>query len=168
MAQSVETKTAEEAAAQAFQQLDKESNSKGIRVFVYGTLKRGKSNHRLLENSTFLGRTAVKGKFKMVDLGWYPGVILNPDAKEPINLYGEVYRVSEETLDILDSLEGHPNYYCRNQIPTQWKKAWCYFLPSSFLNRAELRVVEPAVWRPDDEEKKFYMETELAEGVEKS
>lgn len=151
------------AAADAAAKEEREK-SEGIRVFVYGTLKTGKSNYGLLSSSTYLGRAVITGKYKMVDLGWYPGLIHDTSLKENVRVYGEVFRVSEETLHMLDHLEGHPNYYCRTKVPTSYKNSWCYFLPVSFLNRKELIAVEPAVWKPDKEEAAYYMNSELGEG----
>jgi len=113
------------------------------RVFVYGTLKRGKSNHGLLAGATYLGTDTVRGPYSMVDLGWYPGVVrLDDSVDSPI--VGEVYEVDEPTLHSLDCLEGHPDFYERIKIKTQFKGAWLYTLPPSWLE--DHKVLEDGEW----------------------
>jgi len=84
-----------------------------IPVFVYGTLKKGLSNHHYLEggNATFLGQAITKKRFALyADL--YPYVY----PKEAIShIKGEVYLVDKETLARLDALEEHPDWYYREK-----------------------------------------------------
>ena len=47
-----------------------------LRIFVYGTLKRGGRNHFLLENAKFAGTGAVRGRLQ--DLGYFPALELPP------------------------------------------------------------------------------------------
>ena len=116
-------------------------------VFVYGTLKKGFGNHRLLEKSHCLGE-AYLPRTKMVNLGAYPAVIAG-GKKE---VMGEVYQVDEETLARLDRLEGHPSFYERQQVRVfpllqgvdHWL-AWCYFMPQ--LSQVKHpTIVEDGIW----------------------
>lgn len=72
-------------------------------VFVYGTLRQGKGNHKLLVNSNFVGKAKTVNKYEMTASG-IPFVDPN---KETSNIVGEVYEVNDETLDRLDMLEGY-------------------------------------------------------------
>jgi len=74
------------------------------KVFVYGSLLKGMGNSRLLKDAKLLGRTKITG-FTMLDLGWFPGIVVNNDTKTPV--YGEVYEVDDETFTRLDHLEGY-------------------------------------------------------------
>ena len=131
--------------------------SQGVRVFVYGTLKRGHPNHGLLADGKahFLGRCYVEGPFVLVNLTYYPGVVRAADlaASTANRIYGEVYRIDEEVLASLDILEGNGHYYTRSKVQTPWKNAWCYFLPESYEKSAE--IINDGVWEPNDEEKEF-------------
>lgn len=71
------------------------------RVFVYGTLRGGGSNHFRLAGSRFVGAGRVKGRLYRID--WYPGLIIDPEADDVL---GEVYDVSVEQLRELDVFEG--------------------------------------------------------------
>lgn len=86
-------------------------------VFVYGTLKAGKSNHGLLENATLLGVAFTNpNTWNMVNLGAYPALV---EAAGPSpRIKGEVYVVDDETLKNLDILEGYPEFYTRKRIRT--------------------------------------------------
>jgi gamma-glutamylcyclotransferase (GGCT)/AIG2-like uncharacterized protein YtfP len=81
-------------------------------LFVYGTLKRGFWNHYLLDREEFIGEAETKEKYAMYVSG-IPYVVKG----EPVSrIKGEVYRVSSETLKLIDRLEGHPNWYRRELI----------------------------------------------------
>lgn len=105
-----------------------------IRVFVYGSLKNGHGNHVLLAQSKFLGRCYIEDRHRLLSLGGYPGLVA--DASLPVQkVVGEVYQVTEDTLQTLDHLEGHPRYYERRKVATPFKNAWAYFLPPAYLER---------------------------------
>ena len=97
-------------------------------VFVYGTLRKGYWNHRLLENSKFLGEARTKEKYSLYADG-IPYVVKIPRT----HIKGEVYEVDEETLRRLDQLEEHPDVYYREEIEVLLNgkpiKAWIYFYP---------------------------------------
>lgn len=88
-----------------------------MRVFVYGSLKRGYALHHLLETSAFRGPGTTAPLYRIYDLGSYPGLIEVP---EGLPIHGEVYEVSEETLSILDEAEGvSEGLYARRPIRLQ-------------------------------------------------
>ena len=99
-------------------------------IFVYGTLKHNFSNHHLLNDSEYLGDGHTKEKYAMYTNG-IPFVIKS----EAIStITGELYRVDDNTLSRLDRLEGHPNWYCREQVEIALDSgntvtAWIYFNP---------------------------------------
>jgi gamma-glutamylcyclotransferase (GGCT)/AIG2-like uncharacterized protein YtfP len=81
-------------------------------VFVYGTLMNGERNHRVLAGAEHLGAARTVARFKMFDLGSYPGII----AGGRTSISGELYRVDAATLAKVDRLEGHPDIYRRTPI----------------------------------------------------
>lgn len=89
-----------------------------MKVFVYGTLKKGYGNNRLLTEAEYLGEAFVEG-FRMYyswGKGSYPIVV--PDKKK---IKGEVYEIKDDRniLNNLDALEGHPNMYKRTPVKTE-------------------------------------------------
>jgi len=71
------------------------------RVFVYGTLRQGGSNHFRMAGSRFVTGGSVRGRLYRID--WYPGLVLDPDGGCVI---GEVYDVTGDQLRELDVFEG--------------------------------------------------------------
>lgn len=126
-------------------------------VFVYGTLKRGFSNHYLLETAEFVSEATIESGYKMVSLAWYPAILKDESSTTPI--HGEVYRLtSDKELEALDFLEGYVeegsdrNFYTRitedvsfpngNQN-ISWKGVYVYTLDSSFADRPH---IESGIW----------------------
>jgi gamma-glutamylcyclotransferase (GGCT)/AIG2-like uncharacterized protein YtfP len=95
-------------------------------VFVYGTLKRGHGNNRLLSSSTFLtaAESAVQGQLK--DLGGFPcWDMLSPLSDAPTApVRGELWHVDFEDFRKLDMLEGHPSFFYRVQMDFSPSEAW--------------------------------------------
>ena len=80
-------------------------------VFVYGTLLSGEHNHDYyLSDSPCIGRSTLTG-YDMYDIGSFPGIVLGEG-----EIFGEVYNVSEETLEELDYLEGEGSLYIRKLV----------------------------------------------------
>ena len=90
-----------------------------MKVFVYGTLRKGYGNHHLLRDANFLGEAQVKATMYL--MGYIPYVSLNNDTN---TVHGEVYKIDEDILRRLDQLEGYypsqPNtsFYNRSVIKT--------------------------------------------------
>lgn len=85
-------------------------------LFVYGSLKKGFDNHRLLEKSTKrLGKAKTVSKFGMFEdsFGNYPYLVSEPISK----VEGELYEINrKELLEKIDEFEGAPDYYQRRRI----------------------------------------------------
>lgn len=84
-------------------------------LFVYGTLKRGCSNHRQMAGQTFIGAARTPPGYRLYDLGGYPGIAAKPDDRDGVA--GEVWSVDEAALQRLDHFEGvHEGLYRRAPI----------------------------------------------------
>lgn len=95
-----------------------------MRVAVYGTLKRGFGNHRLIDGQggEFIGETTLKG-FEMFSAGYFP-VVYPSSEQDTITI--QVFDVDD--IRPLDSLEGHPTWYKRQEVDTEYGKAWLYVM----------------------------------------
>ncbi len=93
-------------------------------VFVYGTLKRGDSNHHYLRRARFVGESLSPPHFQLFDLGAYPGAWMPGEEC----LQGEVYEVDALTLASLDHLEEVPRVYRRETLQTEYGEAFVYVL----------------------------------------
>lgn len=83
-----------------------------MKLFVYGTLKRGYGNNRLLQNATFIGEAITNKPYLLFNCGFPKAV----PSEEGLPIIGEVFEVDEAQLARCDSLEGHPDWYVRREI----------------------------------------------------
>lgn len=94
---------------------------------VYGTLKRGRSNSRILQGSRFIGTDTLHG-LALYHLGAFPGAVRAPSFSVQV----EIYAVTEPTLRQLDELEDfvpqqpQRSLYLRRTMDTRYGPAWVY------------------------------------------
>jgi gamma-glutamylcyclotransferase (GGCT)/AIG2-like uncharacterized protein YtfP len=108
-------------------------------VFVYGSLKRGGPNHKVLANSQFVAEAHTRSSlYQMLSLGDYPGVVRGGSSR----ISGEVYQVTDRILRRLDELEGNGHFYHRIPVLVDgvFKPVEMYILDTSF---AELGKPDP-------------------------
>ncbi len=85
-------------------------------IFVYGTLKRGCSNHHFLAEQRFVGEARTAPGFRLYELGGYPGMVAKTD--DPDGVTGEIWAVDPAALVRLDALEGlSEGVYRRELVP---------------------------------------------------
>ncbi|XP_036331369.1 putative gamma-glutamylcyclotransferase CG2811 isoform X1 [Rhagoletis pomonella] len=151
-----------------------------IKVFVYGTLKRGEPNHHWLtrpENghSRFVCEAQTVQKFPLVIGTRYniPFLLNKPGAGH--NICGEVYEVDDTMFANLDVLEDYPNYYDREIQQVKSKDnvsidCWLYLIkefPEQLLLKRHLESYHNAETQPycesylDSSKNDMYVENEL-------
>ena len=101
--------------------------------FVYGTLKRGYNNNKLLKDSKYLGTAVSEEKYLLLDCG-FPMAVLN-EAGLPV--LGEVFEVtSKEAEASLDWLESNGCFYTRSKrrftLEGNQVEAWIYEVPDGY------------------------------------
>tara|TARA_B110000285_G_scaffold51121_1_gene58077 strand:- start:1633 stop:2013 length:381 start_codon:yes stop_codon:yes gene_type:complete len=81
-----------------------------MKTFVYGTLKKGKRLHSIIEDSTFIGTHETKQSFDIKDYanGAFPIIFLPKD--DGYKIRGEVYDLNSETMSHVWSLETGAGY----------------------------------------------------------
>lgn len=102
----------------------------GLPVAVYGTLKKGYGNNRLLDGTKFLGKGVTLDNLRMID-GGFPYAFSRPHiAGNPLVV--EVYDgLTAEHERNLDALEGYPSHYTREIVEIELENgevvlAWLY------------------------------------------
>lgn len=98
-------------------------------VAVYGSLRKGLHNHKMLGSERELvGEGIVRG-FGMYSLGLYPALTR---VGRHTDVVVELYHVSDDAMIDLDHLEGYPNYYTRKLCPIiigdESVPAWVYYM----------------------------------------
>lgn len=105
-----------------------------MRMFVYGTLLPGESNHYLVK-PYLLSRRPGRVRGRLYDAGPYPGIVLGGSRL----VTGEWMEVEERALPVLDELEGYygpgrDNEYERVKVSDADKpelSGWIYVWPDS-------------------------------------
>lgn len=116
------------------------------RIFVYGTLKKGYSNNRLLKNARYVGQARTFDRFPLRCNGSFPSMFLGGSDRGQV--MGEVYEVNDQQLANVDALEGNGNgFYERMEIKLidefdREAKAWAYFRDQSAYD-TQRRTLEP-------------------------
>jgi gamma-glutamylcyclotransferase (GGCT)/AIG2-like uncharacterized protein YtfP len=92
-------------------------------LFVYGSLKRGFSNHFLLAAARFVGECRTAAGYQLLVLGIYPALSEGSDRA----IAGELYAVDARLLFELDEFEGEA--YRRRAVQLEdGRAAEAYFL----------------------------------------
>lgn len=73
-------------------------------MFIYGTLKRGGSNHHYMRGQQFIDVARTVAAYRLHDMGGFPGMVPD-DNGTGLSIEGEVWDVTEECLTRLDVLE---------------------------------------------------------------
>ena len=114
-----------------------------IKVFVYGSLKKGFYNSSIMRSAIFLSDVVTVKEFGMFkdDFGNYPYIVDKPY----MQVQGELYSVSEELLGVLDRFESVPDYYHRKLIEVTGSdnmiySAFCYFQKEECTDKECLSV----------------------------
>lgn len=82
------------------------------KVLVYGTLREGFGNYNVYLRPQ-KPIEIVKVRARMFDVGYYPYILLGGSLREVIC---ECYDITDQDLERLDRLEGHPFLYTRQVI----------------------------------------------------
>lgn len=114
------------------------------KVFVYGTLKQGFGNHRVMERakSSLIGTFKTLPEFTMLHLGGFPGIIDGGHTA----ITGELWEVEE--IEGLDALEGHPTFYRRTEILLEGydQPVEAYILNSRYGD-GQRKEIDSGVWK---------------------
>jgi gamma-glutamylcyclotransferase (GGCT)/AIG2-like uncharacterized protein YtfP len=106
--------------------------------FVYGTLKLGYGNNRVLGNSSkFIGKGVTTNRYKVYNIG-FPLACYSKKGKP---MLGEIFEVTESSVvEALDRLEGQGRFYTRVKrlvknidFFDQELLAWIYEIPENSI-----------------------------------
>ena len=83
-----------------------------VRLFVYGSLKRGGLHHDELRGAAFLGEAETAPGYVLEPLGQYLALVSVPETNGVVR--GELFAVNTLLLPTLDDFEGEQ--YCRGAL----------------------------------------------------
>jgi gamma-glutamylcyclotransferase (GGCT)/AIG2-like uncharacterized protein YtfP len=114
------------------------------KIIVYGTLKSGMPASMESWGDAIKVKDVVVPGFVMWDNGSYPMCV----PAEAGKIHAELWEASEDTVDNLDSYEGHPDLFRRTEVCTvDGEVAEMYvFQHKPDFNRH--RMVESGIWFP--------------------
>ena len=84
-----------------------------MRLFIYGTLKRGCYNHHYMHGQQFIDKARTVPIYRLYNLGGYPGMVLADDG---LSIEGEVWEIDETCrtqLDVLEGVDDNGQLICR-------------------------------------------------------
>lgn len=114
---------------------------KGDKIFVYGTLRPGRSAAIPPERAKRLGVGRISGR--LYDLGSYPGVILSENNEDKV--VGDVLEILDDRLpQYLDYYEGYPDLYDRCQVTTEDDQTVWVYTYQGHVSHAQR--IESGVW----------------------
>ena len=91
-----------------------------MKIFVYGTLKRGQPLHYALHGQTYVGEARTLPHFRLFSLGEYPGLVNAERPGDGLAIEGEVWDVDPCCLAELDEIEAvDEGEYARIPVPLQ-------------------------------------------------
>ena len=133
-------------------------------AFVYGSLKKGYWNNRFLKKSTYCGKANLKG-YSLYNVSVFPGMVKSKNDDEIV--HGEVYKIDNKTLQILDELENEGEMYKRVELPVQLKNGEAVNA-QSYLWLLELAQNTPKVIDNNWQKKLYCYHTGLSENMQLS
>jgi gamma-glutamylaminecyclotransferase len=81
-------------------------------VFVYGEMRVGRTLHRVLKRAVPLGVARTHPSYGLFDMDEFPAMV----AGGTTAVTGELWRANRRTLDAIDALEGHPEFFVRDEV----------------------------------------------------
>ncbi len=103
-------------------------------LFVYGTLKRDGPRAPVLADQRFLREARTESGYALYDLGPYPGLV-RQEGGDPV--WGEVFAVAASLRELLDRVEGAPDFYRLEEIRLEGVTGpvYSYFYRGDVRNR---------------------------------
>ena len=86
-------------------------------LFLYGSLKRGYSNHHRVASEEYLGDAVTVPRYRIIELGQYGGLIR--DEANGFVVRGELWAVSAKVLAELDAFEMGEGLWARFPVAVQ-------------------------------------------------
>lgn len=134
------------------------------RVFLYGTLRTGERNHKLIQELVRKKHMRSEGEVNAANMGLviFDGLpcayLCYGDVEGGLAPYlvGEMYLVTDYAMRMLDKFEGHPHFFKRYSVAVEGgKKACIYGGPSFRIGQTDDHITS---FRVDDDIGRAYFD----------
>lgn len=99
-----------------------------VRLFVYGSLRRGEQHHGELVGAAYLGARITAASYRLVEIAGYPALMPGT-----ASVTGELYAIPPSLVPALDAFEGHR--YRRGPVRmADGTDAEAYFLAETYVS----------------------------------
>lgn len=105
-----------------------------MNIFVYGTLKKGKRLHGLVEDQKFIKKDIIKGELYDTNMA-YPILYKGND-----DIQGEIYDVDTKTLKYLIGMEKNAGYNFHNTRTKTGVDVMVFIQPDNHYKKQENRI----------------------------
>lgn len=120
-----------------------------VKLGVYGTLKNGYHGHYRLKDAKSCGTHMAEGFLLHLDA--YPGLVIPAPEMEFMKgnrVPVEIYEVTQEVINELDSYESHPILFERRLVKdTPHGDYWIYYKHTDYLYTMRQRVIMDGRWK---------------------
>ncbi len=120
-----------------------------MRVFVYGTLRKGEYNHHYISENLVksLGVFKTRDTFYLIrNKGLSFPYLISPSLidlkEEPCHITGEVYEITQKGLNQLDHLEGVPDHYIRDVLFAENEDGFAQCFVYVLCDKDYIRVIK--------------------------
>ena len=111
-------------------------------IFVYGSLRKGMTQHAKLSDAPFLGHAVTHPEFTLFDSGAWPAAVRGGATA----IVGELYQVTNEKISEIDHYERHPDFFSRQKIVLASQlEAWMWIYISDLS--LEWIAIQDGCWR---------------------
>lgn len=96
---------------------------------VYGSLRCGLGNHRVIEDAKYVGTTQSSPNYTMVSFGSFPALVRKGDTSVVLEVYEVNDPLMKQRLDMLEGYHGKNdpnNFYNKVTISTEFGDAFLY------------------------------------------
>ena len=101
-----------------------------MKLFIYGTIKRGQCRADVMREQKFLGNVKLVPMYKMFNLGQFPALVEVSVENNGTMIEGELWEVDEDCVRRLDMIEGAPSFYRRQEVKVAGQEAEALYVES--------------------------------------
>ena len=112
-----------------------------MKLFIYGTIKRGQCRADVMRGQKFLGSVKLVPMYKMFNLGQFPALVKVSGLDNGPMIEGELWEVDEDCIRRMDMIEGAPSFYRRQEVQVAGQEVESLYV-ESYLYQGDISDLE--------------------------